>query len=368
MRAAALALATTAVPALALAAGLTATLTTALAGPASAASTKPQPSNQPSTRASDPSPDPSPDQTFDPPAASPAATPSGQGTWRPAWSWRAGVPALPEGCTALSGAAGANRRWSPTLVTPTTMGVKLEAAPPVRRDAAGAGMACTGHATRYGRLSVHVRIPRAAGLVARVAFTPDDSSGSDWSGLSIPTGLAGPAYATNGVGGRVDGASVPGGLAGRFHTCVVTWTPTGTTVSVDGSVVYRGEGSYPDARWPHISLAPTPDGTPSRAYLLVDALSLETFTPDAGSSGSPSAGPAAGVPAPTATTPDRSATADGPMAVPAAPDSGPMTLVGPLDRSTLDRGWAVGGACAALAVVIGVFRAALLARRRTAPH
>jgi hypothetical protein len=75
---------------------------------------------------------------------------------------------------------------------------------------------------------------------------------------------------------------------------------------------------------------------------------------------------------PPATTPPRAVSStvksavSGPVTLPRRSDSpGALALVGPLDSQGMGMPWLVGGACAALTVLVGVLRAALQNRRRT---
>jgi hypothetical protein len=286
------------------------------------------------------------------------------------WSWRAGAIRLPVGCSALAGskARGDGRSH---LVTPTTLGLKV---------AAGAGLACAGHAARSGRLEVHVRVPRAAGLVARIGIR---ASGDGWSGLTVPASSA-PAYVTNGPGERAGGVTATADLTGRFHSVTIAWTPTSTSVAVDGRAVYRGPGSDLGARWPVVSLVPeSPSAAPSPTYLLVDAVTVDAVRSSADaalptSSSGRGAAAAAGRtavsgggalllgPSPVATTPDRSAVG-GPVALPAGDTTlGAPALIGSLDSRPLGTPWMVGGICVALGVLAGIVRAARGARREAA--
>ncbi|HVN10997.1 MAG TPA: hypothetical protein VMT69_02805 [Kineosporiaceae bacterium] len=286
-------------------------------------------------------------------AIQPQPTPT-PGTWSPAWSWRAGAGAgLPPGCTPLTGSGGTGDRWSAGLVNVTTKGVLL-AAGPLPRGAAGSGLACLGHALRYGRMTVHARLPRAEGLVSRMAFWPSGSRGSDWSGVSVPSSAASPAFAVNGCGGRVYGATIPGHLTGRFRTWTVTWTPEAVGVAVDGQQVFRGRPAYPGRRWPRITLGLTGNALPKTAALLIDAITVEAYA-----SAGTAATAARSTPAQTDATP-------GPMLPAAVVDSGPVALMSSLDSARLGTPWLVGGALAAVGCLAGVVRAAILARRRPA--
>jgi hypothetical protein len=322
--------------------------------------------------------------------ASAAAADGEDGLWRPVWSWRVGDAGLPPGCTPLSGTDASGRRWAPGLVSATALGLRIATAAATHGAAAGSGVECERFASRYGRLEVHARVPRAAGLVARVAFRPRNDRGTDWSGINVPSWRSGPAYVTNGSGDRVDGASLGHALSGRFHIYTVTWTPTSTSVSVDGHEVYRGTGSYDGPRRPLLSLAPTTATSTARTYLLVDAVTLDGFRPAAEPAAAPTTGEAdpsgdhptgtwtaggtdgitGGSPvaaaAPAPTMPDRSAVG-GPTALPAGPaPEGPLALVGSLDAHRLGTPWVVGGAVVAFAVLAGVLHAALVSRRRPA--
>ncbi|HYJ74741.1 MAG TPA: family 16 glycosylhydrolase [Kineosporiaceae bacterium] len=311
------------------------------------------------------------------------------GAWRTVWSWDASSAGLPSGCSALAGTDASGRRWEPGLVSATGLGLRIAASPRTQGTAAaGSGVTCEGHAARSGRLEVRARVPRASGLVARVAFRPGSDLGTDWSGITVPTWSSCPAYVTNGTGDRVDGASTGRALAGRFHTYTVTWTPASTSMAVDGHEVYEADASYDGPRWPVVGLAPTTATSTTTTYLLVDAITLSApppapavqqqqvagvVPPGDHPTGTWTTAPAGGIAgassvlvAPAPTTPDRSAV--GAQGAPAAgPTSdGPLALVGSLDAHRLGTPWLVGGAAVALAVLAGVLRAALVARRRPA--
>jgi hypothetical protein len=280
------------------------------------------------------------------------------GPWVRAWAWRAGHRPLPAGCAALTGAtltgaALSGRAWSPRLVTGTSRGVLVAAGAGSR--AAGAGLACTQRAVRYGRLVVHARLPRAVGLVSRIAFWPQGPSrGSDWSGISVPASPAAPAYVTNGCGARAAGVTVAGRLAGRFHTWSIAWTPRLVTVSVDGRELFRDSDAYARPRWPVITLGSTGATVPKEAALLVDAVELDRYT------GPPPAPKASAAPAGGQPAHGQADLGDGPGFAPDVP------LATPLEGAPLSAPWLVGGACVTLAVLAGVLRAALRARRRAA--
>ena len=285
------------------------------------------------------------------------------GTWTPTWTWRAGGDPMPAGCAAVTDASLAGQpwstgAWSPQLVTGTSRGVVVAAV--AGRRPAGSGLGCAERAVRYGRLVVHARLPRAVGLVSRIAFWPrGPSRGSDWSGISVPASAAAPAYASNGCGARATGATVPGRLAGRFHTWTIAWTPRLVTVSVDGHEVFRDSDAYGRPRWPVITLSSTGAPVPKRAALLVDAVELDRYTGPATPSASPS----------TSTSASPSASAGGQPApgqarqLDGAGLGADLPLAAPLDDVRLGTPWLVGGACVTLAVLAGVLRAAVRSRR-----
>jgi hypothetical protein len=235
----------------------------------------------------------------------------------------------------------------------------------------------------------------------------------------VPAADLSPAYATNGCGDEAYGASVPGRLAGAFHTYVLTWTPSGFAVTVDGRRLYQDDEAFDGERWLGISLTAT--GTdPSREHLVVDeivtyrwagAVPAASTAEASGSTGTASTGAAPGAPASGASQEEADAAraaltrtwsrdqeqaaggagdgsagftgsgGDGPGAgitaaaggstaggpgtpAAAAAATGSSTLVGVLEGSDLGTPWLVAGAGAVVAVLAGVVRAALSSRRR----
>ncbi len=369
-----------------------------------------------------------------PPAPALAATPSvlapprpvasapgaGPADWVRGWSWRSGSGKLPKGCYPYAGRSSSGARWSPSLVSVSNGHLRLATASVAGQGRAlGSGVGCTGRPQRYGRMEVRARIPAGAGLVGRVALWPSSPSrGSDWSGLTVPAADLSPAYATNGCGDEAYGASVPGRLAGAFHTYVLTWTPSSFAVTVDGRRLYQDDEAFDGERWLGISLTAT-GIDPSREHLVVDeivtyrwagavpagsaverapspgtapgavpgvpasgasqeeadaarAALTRTWSRDqeqtaggagdgsAGFTGSGGDGPGAGI-----TAAAGGSTAGGPgTPAAAAAATGSSTLVGVLEGSDLGTPWLVAGAGAVVAVLAGVVRAALSSRRR----
>ncbi len=356
-----------------------------------------------------------------PPRPVASAPGSGPADWVRGWSWRSGSGKLPKGCYPYAGRSSSGARWSPSLVSVSNGHLRLATASVAGQGRAlGSGVGCTGRPQRYGRMEVRARIPAGAGLVGRVALWPSSPSrGSDWSGLTVPAADLSPAYATNGCGDEAYGASVPGRLAGAFHTYVLTWTPSGFAVTVDGRRLYQDDEAFDGERWLGISLTAT--GTdPSREHLVVDeivtyrwagAVPAASTAEASGSTGTASTGAAPGAPASGAYqeeadaaraaltrtwSRDQEQTAggagdgsagftgsggDGPGAgitaaaggstvggpgtpAAAAAATGSSTLVGVLEGSDLGTPWLVAGAGAVVAVLAGVVRAALSTRRR----
>jgi hypothetical protein len=286
-------------------------------------------------------------------------------------------------------------RWSPSLVRVAGGRLRLATARGTAHDAlVGSGVGCTGRAQRYGRLEVRARMPRGAGLVARIALWPSRvSRGSDWSGLTVPSPDVSPAYATNGCGDEAYGAVVPDRLAGDFHTYVISWSPRGFSVSVDGRTLYRDNESFDRPRWLGISLSTTRPAVTS-AHLLVERIAAYRWTgsvpatatesaeahaatsapgsadsPDVVSAAQDAAAPAgSGGSGGTAGTTAGGSTASGPGT--AAPGTaalaagGDEELVSVLGGTHLSAPWLVGGGCVAVGVLVGVVRAARAARRR----
>jgi hypothetical protein len=334
--------------------------------------------------------------------ATASAAPASAQPWERAWSWSATSPGLPKGCAPYSGRATSGLRWSPSLVDNTGSGrLELRTGLDAGAPAVGSGVGCTGRAQRYGRVEVRALVPRGAGLVGRIALWPKATSrGSDWSGLTVPSGDVGPAYVTNGTGDEAYGAAVPAHLAGTFHTYALTWSPDGFTVAVDGRELYRDEESFDGARWLGISLATTGPGRRD-SPLVVDEIVAYRWagalppraTPSpaspsrAAATGSPDgtsgdgrrdqsvrdalAGPglaAVGTPPLTA-----AGTAGGPGAGDAAAGAAETALAADgtrsglnsvLERTGLGAPWLVGGGCVAVGVLVGVLRAARASRRR----
>jgi hypothetical protein len=289
-------------------------------------------------------------------------------------------------------------RWSPSLVRVVRGRLRLATAGRTAQDdLAGSGVGCTGRAQRYGRLQVRARIPQGAGLVSRIALWPSSvSRGSDWSGLTVPSADVSPAYATNGCGDEAYGAAVPARLTGGFHDYLITWSPHGFSVAVDGRTLYRDEESFDQPRWLGISLSTTGSAA-SSAHLLVDKVVAyrwtgpvpvaTTATPEAAATAAPGSQDAldAVSPAQDAEGPALSGGPDGTAGGTAGTAAGGSTAGGPgkpapgtaalaaggegstgsaLEGTHLSARWLVGGGCFAVVVLVGVVRAARTARRR----
>ena len=143
-------------------------------------------------------------------------------------------------------------------------------AAPRRRPprAAGSGARAAPSGTAVWRCARGFR--RAGALVGRIALWPSTvSRGTDWSGLTVPSADVGPAYATNGCGYEAHGAVVPARLAGAFHGYLITWSPHGFSVAVDGRTLYRDGTSFDGPRWLGVSLAATGRAA-TTAQLLVE--------------------------------------------------------------------------------------------------
>ncbi len=344
--------------------------------------------------------------------AVPTAPRGAVSSWEPAWSWRSGDGPLPAGCAPYAGRSSSGVRWSPELVRQGDGPLRLATRPAAgTRHAAGSGIGCTGLAQRYGRYEVRARIPRGQGLVGRIALWPAArSGGSDWSGLTVPSADLSPAYVTNGCGDEAFGAALPAGLAGAFHRYVITWTPRGFTVEVDGRRLYADTGAFDGPRWPGISLAATGPAAPG-AQLVVSEIVVQRWT-GPGTSSPPGVSGAAGGASPGATTLTPGAD-DGGTRAPAGQGPGtgeglavsgpaPGGTTGPTDGGTtggtagstpggtgrgtptgtaavgtdalavalgadLGMPWLVGGGCVAIGVLAGVARAAMASRRRPVP-
>jgi hypothetical protein len=320
-----------------------------------------------------------------PPAAAAQPVPS---PWARSWSWQADGDRLPAGCAPYSGRSSAGLPWSTSLVSTERGSLRLTAVPAAAgRRATGSGIGCTGKAQRYGRVEVRARVPRGPGLVARVAFWPSDAGhDSGWSGLTVPSPDLGPAYVTNGSGERAYGAPVPGQLAGAFRTYVITWTPQGLSVSVDGKVLYRDAEAFDGSRWLGISFAAT-GAAVTRAELLVDR--IDTFrwvgplpaappvdeapaapadTPSAAPADTPASAPAAVTVPPSGTAvpgPQEPApTAPAGSGVVRGPGDDGTPLLSSLTTGRLGAPWLVGGCVVGMGVLAGIVRAALSSRSR----
>jgi hypothetical protein len=325
--------------------------------------------------------------------STPAAAPSG--SWAPAWSWRSGSGDLPKGCAPYSGSTSAGMRWSAAMARIVQGRLRLAAAGGTTQDdLAGSGVGCTGRAQRYGRLEVRARMPQGDGLVGRIALWPSTvSHGSDWSGLTVPSDGASPAYATNGCGDETYGAALSAGLAGAFHDYLVTWSPHGFSLEVDGRTLYQDDESFDRPRWLGISLSAS-GPTAGSGQLLVEKMVAYSWTGPvpAATTGSADAGatvPAAGgqdSPGPISPAQDAAApavsggpdgtsgggnTAGGPgTANPGTAGTAALAVGGDhaldavLGRARPSRLWLVGGGFVALGVLLGVVRAAHAARRR----
>ena len=322
----------------------------------------------------------------------PAASAATGTSWQRAWSWRPTAGALPPGCAAYEGRSVTGVRWLPSLVGVTGGQLRLATLPPAGdARAAGSGIGCTGRAQRYGRLAVRALIPRGAGLAGRIALWPSGhGGGSDWSGLTVPSADLSPTYVTNGCGDEAYGASVPARLTGAFHDYVLTWSPEGFTITVDGRRLYQDAGSYDGPRWPGISLSAVGSGG-AAARMLVTRIDADAWTGPVPPDPAPSqdAAPADGDTAAPgdsdealAAVPGRSrvATPASPPApsdltgtVPGGPRAGgtPQALdadgavaaLASAPVGELGAPWLVGGGCVALGVLAGVVRAAFASRR-----
>lgn len=331
--------------------------------------------------------------------------------WVRAWSWRPATQARPSGCAPYSGGSGAGPRWSPSLVTVEHGTLRLGTTPATgTRRSVGSGVGCSGRAQRYGRVQVRARIPAGSGVVGRIALWPSSPSrGSDWSGLTVPAADVSPAYATNGCGDHANGAALPAGLAGAFHTYDISWSPTGFTLVVDGRVLYRDQESFDGPRWLGVSLAPTTASTARSAQLLVAEVVAYRWAAKVPPASSPQApgSPPSTLPGPGGAVPSAGADGEGGAApadagetvpggarstaaggtAPAGPARGGSTAGGPaagrtaagdavggvavgdafvsaLGGTPLGTPWLIGGGCVAVGVLVGVVRAALAARRR----
>jgi hypothetical protein len=315
---------------------------------------------------------------------------TGSGGWAPAWSWRSGSGGLPKGCAPYAGRTSAGMRWSPSLVRIVHGRLQLATAGRTAQgDPAGSGIGCTERAQRYGRLEVRARLPKGRGLVGRIALWPSTTSGgSDWSGLTVPSADVSPAYATNGCGDEAYGAAVPARLAGAFHDYLITWSPHGFSVAVDGRTLYRDDKAFDRPRWLGISLSTTGQAA-SSARLLVEKVVAFRWTgplPPAGRTADADA--VAPVPgsqdSPDAVSSAQDATAHAGSAGPGGTAAGGSTAGGPrarapgtaalaagdeafgpvLEGTPLSAPWLIGGGCVAVGVLVGVVRAARAARRR----
>ncbi len=104
-----------------------------------------------------------------------------------------------------------------------------------RTDAAGPGPGRTDRA-----LAQHRRPRQLTG--------PDSPS---------PPPMSAPPMRRTAAATRRPAAVVPARLAGAFHDYVITWSPHGFSVAVDGRTLYQDDTSFDRPRWLGISLAAT---------------------------------------------------------------------------------------------------------------
>lgn len=235
-----------------------------------------------------------------------AGATSGAG-WAPEWRATFAAGSLPAGCRPYNGPYGGGASyWTPADVVVSGGLLRLV----TRREAVGGkqyttgAIGCQSRPQTYGRWTVRARIPRGRGIDSGFSLWPTTGGEGSWSGVELLAPGPETAYVTNGYGGGTIRANSVGTFSDAFHTYVLTWTPTGVSLTVDGRVLYRGPQSYAGPRWLAIqvnngdALTGVPDAaTPLPAEFQIAGITVERYRP--GSAAPASSRPAAAAPGAT---------------------------------------------------------------------
>jgi len=305
------------------------------------------------------------------------ATPGPRGDWTWAWGGTFADGVLPPGCGPYQGMPGAGgAAWSAEQVEVRDGAVRIDLE---RRTTSGrrwtsGGIGCLSRIQTHGRYEIRARVPAGDGLETVLVLWAGEGDRRARTSVVLSGGSPERITVTDGDGTRSAGRTLRGLFSDAQHTYVLQWRPGGTSVEVDGNVVWTSTRSFDGPRWLGILLrttgkGPAPDA-PLPATLVVDALAVYRYTPGRGGTGglvppppppTPTAGASpspSGSPSGTATpSPTVTATGGSRATRPPAP---PTAALLPADGSSAPIWpWALAGVLAGAAVVAGTARAAL---------
>jgi len=314
-------------------------------------------------------------------AAEPTTRPGPRGDWTWEWGGEFTDGGLPPGCGPYQGLPNArSAAWadSQVVVGRGALRLTLERRATSGRPWTSGGIGCLSRIQTYGRYEMRARVPAGRGIETVLVLQAGDSDRRSRAAIVLSGGD--PERITVVDGDRT--RSLPGRYSDTMHTYVLQWRPEGTTVLVDGEVVWSGDRAFRGPRWFGLLLRTAgrgPEAGALPATAVVDALAVHRYTPGRGGPGglappppAPSLSGTASRPgSPSASVPASASPTPSPSPMPPSPTSStspagagaaepPVAALLPAGDSELPAWpWALVGVLAGAAVLVGTVRAAL---------